>query len=130
MMCLKCSTDIARMIKYPGRNLRSRKNFAIRCTSSSLGKIVCALPISLGDISNRNLLSFANNRFISPLVSFILYCFRCDWVGDAFTRIFLDPRRCVTAGSNILSTANRLIYPTDQKAVCKLSPNVFHKLLF
>lgn len=73
---------------------------------------------SPGDISNRNLLSFTNNRFISPLVSFILYCFRrCDWAGDdAFTGadIFRSAPMCY-GRFHILSTATRLIYPADRR---------------
>lgn len=102
------------------RNLRSRKNFATRRTSSRLGKLFARSNLSgIFGITicyrSPTIDSFRRSSRLSCIV------FRCDWAGDdAFTRIFLDPRRCVTAGSNILS-ASRLIYPTDQEAGCKLS---------
>lgn len=114
------------MIKYPGRNLRSRKNFAIRRTSSRLGKqFVCYtnLPgIFRIAICYRSptIDSFRRSSRLSCIV----------FVGAAIgpttmllrARIFLDSTPMCYGRFHILSAATRLIYPADQGAFCKRNP--------
>jgi len=120
------------MIKYPGCNLWSRKNFAYVIPP---GKIVCVLPISRGYFESQSAIVRRQSiHFATRRLSCIVFVGAIELATMLLrARIFLDPHRCITADSTSSSRQfHWFIRLTKKHLVSETfsSSAMYHKLLF